>query len=55
MDSDLDSKPNGYIVLCRTFHIGQTQTQIPTRYFCIGLELKSLSVPDSISDNVTDP
>ena len=33
-DSDSDSKPNGYIVLCRTFHIAQTGTQIPTPYFC---------------------
>ena len=32
-DSDLDSKPKGYIVLCRTFHIVQTWTQIPALYF----------------------
>ena len=29
-DWGLDSKPDGYIVLCRTFHIAQTQTHIPT-------------------------
>ena len=28
-DSRMDSKPNRYIVLCRTFYIAQTQTQIP--------------------------
>ena len=31
MDSDSDSKPDGYIVLCRTFHIAQTRTQVWTR------------------------
>ena len=28
-DSDSDSKPNGYIVLCRHFHIARSQIQIP--------------------------
>ena len=27
MDSDPDSKPDGYIVLCRTFHIAQAWTR----------------------------
>ena len=29
-DSDSESKANGYIVVCRTFHIAQTWTQIPS-------------------------
>ena len=35
-DSETDSKPSGYIVLCRTVHIAQTRTLIPITYFCIG-------------------
>ena len=27
--TNLDSKPDGYIVLCRNFHTAQTQIQIP--------------------------
>ena len=54
-DSDLDSKPDGYIVQCRTFHIAQTRTRIPTPYFCIGQEARSESVPESVSDNVNEP
>ena len=44
-ESDSDSKPNGYIVLCRTLHIAKTLTQIPTPYFCIGQESKSSLYP----------
>ena len=55
MDSDSDSKPDGYIVLCRTFHIAQTWTSIPTPYFCIGQESESESVLESISDNINEP
>ena len=51
-DLETDSKPRGYIVLCRTFHIAQTRTQIPTLYFCIGQESESESVPVSESGNV---
>ena len=29
-DTDSDCKPNGYIVLTRTFHTAQSQIQIPT-------------------------
>ena len=54
-DSDLDSKPKGYIVLCRTFHIVQTWTQIPTLYFCTGQESESESVSESVSGNVNEP
>ena len=36
-------------------HIAQTQTYIPTRYFCVGQESNSESVPESISGNVNDP
>ena len=46
-DSGRDSKPNDYIVLCRTFHIAQTWTRIPTPYFCIGQESGSESVSES--------
>ena len=28
-DSDLDCKPNGYIVLCKAFHSAQNRIQIP--------------------------
>ena len=50
-DSNLDSKPNGYIVQYRTFHIAWTWTLIPTLYFCKGQE----SEPESVSSNVNDP
>ena len=54
-DSDSDSKLDGYIELCRTFHIAQTLTWIPTPCFCVGLESGSESVPESVSDNVNEP
>ena len=54
-NSDLDSKPDGYIVLCRKFHIAQTRTRIPTLYFCTGQESESDSVPESVSGNVNEP
>ena len=34
MYSIVDTKPDGYIVLCRTFHTAQISTWIPTPYFC---------------------
>ena len=43
-ESELDSEPNGYIVLYRTFHIAHTQNQIPTAYFCTGQESKSVII-----------
>ena len=49
--SDSDSKLDGYIVLCRTFHIAQTRTQTPTPYFCTGQE----SEFQSVSGNVNEP
>ena len=36
-------------------HIAQTQTRIPTPYFCIGQESESESVPESVSGNVNEP
>ena len=42
-----------YYVLCRTFHIAQTQTRIPTPYFCMGRESESVS--ESVSGNVKEP
>ena len=42
-DSNLDSKPDGYIVLCRIFHIAETWTRIPTTYFCVGQESRVLT------------
>ena len=53
-DSDSDSKPNDYIALCTHFHIAQTQTWIPTPYFCIGQESESVPVSESVSDNVNE-
>ena len=50
-DSDSDSKLDDYIVLCRTFHIAQTCTQIPTPYFCVGQASES----ESVSGNVNEP
>ena len=50
---DSDSKPSGYIVLHRTFHIAVTQTPYPY-YFCIGQESESESVLESVSDNVNE-
>ena len=47
---DLDSKPDGYIVQCE-----QTQTQIPTAYFCVGHESESESVLESVSGNGIEP
>ena len=55
MDLDLDSKPDGYIILCTTFHIAQTRTRIPTHYFCTGQESESESVPESVSGSVNGP
>ena len=52
-DSEIDSKLNGYIVLCRTFYIAHTRTEIPTPYFCI--EQESESVPVSESGKVFKP
>ena len=54
-DSDSDSKPDGYIVLCRTFHIAQTRTWIPIPYFCTGQESESESVPQSVYGNINEP
>ena len=50
-DSDSDSKLDGYIVLCRTFHIAPTRTQVPAPYFCTGLE----SEFEPVSGNVNEP
>ena len=50
-----DSKPDGYIGLYRIFHIVQTQTRIPTPYFCTGQESELESVPESTGcGNVND-
>ena len=55
MDSVTDSKPNGYILLSRTFHSAQSWTKIPTHYACIGQESESESVLTSESGNVFKP
>ena len=53
-DSDSDSKPDGYIVLCRTFHTHYTNLDSDLySYFCIKQE--SESVPESVSSNVNEP
>ena len=36
-------------------HISQTQTQIPTPYFCVGQEYDYMLVSESVSDNVNEP
>ena len=54
-DLDSDSKPNGYIVLYRTFHIVWTRTEIPTPYFCVGQVLESEFIPESVFSNVNEP
>ena len=36
-------------------HTTETQTRIPTPYFCTGQESESESVPESISGNVNEP
>ena len=48
-----DSKPNGYIALYRNVRIAQTR--IPTPYFSIGQEPKSISISESVSGNVNEP
>ena len=54
-DLDSDSKPNGYIVLCRKFHIAHTWTWIPTLCSCVGQESESEFVPESVSGCVNEP
>ena len=49
LSTDSDSKLDGYIVLCRTFHIAQTWTQTFTPCFCVG------QASESISGNVNEP
>ena len=49
-----DLKPDGYIVLCGTFHIAQTRTRIPTPYFCIGQESEFQSIPESVAGIVNE-
>ena len=51
-ESDLDPKPDGYFVLCRTLPIAQTL--IPTPYFWTGQECESESTPESISGNINE-
>ena len=36
-------------------HIAQTQTRIPSPYFCTGQEFESESVSESVSGNVNEP
>ena len=36
-------------------HIAQTQTPIPTHYFCIGQESESKCLPESISGSENEP
>ena len=55
MDLDFDSKLDGYIVLCRTFHIAQIVTWIPTPYFCVGQESENESIPEFVSGNENEP
>ena len=49
---DSVSKPNGYIVLCRTFH---NRTGILASYLCVGQESESKSVSETVSSNANEP
>ena len=51
IDSDSHSKPDGYVILCTTFHTAQTWTRIPTPCFSVGQE----SECGSVSRNVNEP
>ena len=56
--SDLDSKPDVYIVLCRTcLHCTDSDSDpcSLSLYRGIGQELESESVSQSVSDNVNEP
>ena len=55
MDSDSDSKPDGYIGLYRNFSHCTDSDWIPTPYFCRGQESESKSVPKFVSGNVNEP
>ena len=52
---DPDSKPNGYIELCRSFHTAQSQIQILIQLPNTGMGSESESVPESVSCNVNEP
>ena len=53
--------PNPMVALycAEHVHTAQTQTRIPTPYFCTGQDSKSVSesesVPESVSGNVNEP
>ena len=51
-DSDSDSKPDDYF---EQAHIAQTQTLIPTHYFCTGQESEFQSITESVFRNVNEP
>ena len=36
-------------------HVAQTQSQIPTAYFCVGQESESKSILESVCGNVSEP
>ena len=54
-DSDSDSKPNGYIVLCRICSHCTDLDLGPYSLFLQRQDFESESVPESISDNVNEP
>ena len=53
-DSVSNSKPDSYIVLCRTCS-HKPRTRIPTPSFCVGEKSESVSISESVSSNVNDP
>ena len=53
-NSDSDSNPMATLCCTEHVHIAQTQTLIPTSYFCIGQESESKSEPESVSSNVNE-
>ena len=51
--SDSDCKPNGYIVLDRTFHTAQSQIEIQSKLSTIGMGPESGLESESASVNVS--
>ena len=54
-DPESDSKPNRYIVLCRTCSHCTDLDSYPCPYFCTGKESESESLPGSMDGNVNEP
>ena len=51
LDSDSDSKPSGYIALCRSFHIAHIRFRFQSKLPTTGMGSES----ESVSHNVNEP